>query len=101
MATATIIKSTPIPPPRLVKGVTLNLTADEAYALQIFLYKIGGCPRDSLRKYTDSIGRALYKAKLPQIDFNEVDELVKSHLYANEALGKFNELILKAELGKD
>jgi len=41
------------------KAITLRLTAEEAYALQVVFGYIGGDPTNSPRAYTDNIQREL------------------------------------------
>jgi hypothetical protein len=97
MANATVIKSKPLPPPRLVESVTLNLTADEAYTLDILLGAVGGCPNNSLRMFCDRINKALHEAGLPDIYSETKMEMYDGHFSFEDGLKLFKNAIEEVE----
>lgn len=46
----------------------LTLSKDEVAALWVVLRRIGGSPTKSMRKYTDNVYRAIYKAGLKLLE---------------------------------
>lgn len=98
MANATRIKNAPAPQFR-TNRVALNLSAEEAYALQVILGFVGGDPASTPRAYSDKILESLELA-MPEVHFEEKMNMVRpsgSIYFMENTKGKFLEYILELD----